>query len=128
MKTFFVGLLYLLCGLATDQVVVARVIFFAPNLGLYYPLQYMYGTAFRDFGMHLRPDQLSGFIDKIDPARNLEKNVHHPLYGGMSPEGFSAVDQAVEAENSPEVANPAHQTLTQLRKEAGLQGKETATS
>lgn len=117
MKTFFVGLLYLLCGLATDQVAVARVIFLPPNLGLYYPLQYMFGTALRDFGEHMRPGELSQFIDKMDPDRNLEKNVHHPLYhGGKSPEGFSAVDQAVLAENSPKVANPAHQTLTQLRK------------
>ncbi|KNZ61342.1 hypothetical protein VP01_1416g4 [Puccinia sorghi] len=117
MKTFFFGLLYLLCGLATEQVVVAPVIFFPPNLALYYPLQYMYGTAFRDFGEYMRPEGLSVFIDKMDPARNLKKNIHHPLYGGKFPEGFSAVDLAVVAENSPEVANPAHQTFTQLLKD-----------
>ncbi|KAI7958127.1 hypothetical protein MJO29_006344 [Puccinia striiformis f. sp. tritici] len=116
------------CGLAIKQIDSAPIFILRPfpaNIGIYYPLQYFYGTALRDFGEHVRPNELEAFIDRMDPALNLEKNVHHPMYGGKSPGGFTAVDRALD-QDEPDLAGPAHQTLKRLREETRSQGKEIA--
>ena len=114
-------------GVAINQVIGAPVLSpFPVNLAIYYPLQYFFGTAFKDFHDLLQPNELSELIDRMDPALNLEKNVHHPHYGGKTPGGFSAVSNALD-ESAPALAGPAHQTLKTLREETIASRKETAT-
>ncbi|EFP86269.1 uncharacterized protein PGTG_12225 [Puccinia graminis f. sp. tritici CRL 75-36-700-3] len=127
MNTRFFGLICY--GLAFNQVSGSPVFILRPfptNLAIYYPLQSIFGSAFKDFGDRVVANDVTELVDDMNPTLNLEKDVHHPMYGGSTPGGFTAVDEALN-ESDPQVAGPAHESLKNLRHETKSQGKETTT-
>lgn len=119
MKIFLLSVV--LCSQTIGLALLAPIMPFPPlffNVGRIYTSQWVLGEPFRDLAKHLRPNEISDFLDGVDPAMKYRNAMHPALYGGRFGGGFNVVSQAIE-ESDPKVAGPAHDSLKSLRAEIG---------